>query len=739
MTSRPRLLIALLTLSFFQPASSNVISAAAQQLNPPHLSDMPSVDKVMQVMKTNDPAETALRQIGAFYQLEEIIKALSGRREFRGLTPDEARILGAYHVAEYNLTQAADKQFSPPAGFRTFSAQTPYRYSRWDPRFGVEGIQTFKLLLSPAVKAQFDSIIAGDNARREARNQENQSAATPVAAQPTGTPKPGSTAEARKCVESGRSVRICLTESMNAGLYELPGLGINELIKAATEPGLRMTGDYASATGFRLIFLPNKVSMVCRGVPSPQPYWVEVTDTQTLVKIQHGSKPVVFALRGDGKLSGAGPIRITGQVPAGTRTEQTMGTTSQTTTRQRTLSPGEERYYPNAVKNGPVYTVTEDTTELTYGPTGTRTVTEYTTKTVDCNLGLMTPIGPTPVPPDIESPFGILGAIFSGTAVLMQGGSLQSATKEMLSVDDAPPPGLRMTGSYVGQNDFSIKFNPESATLSCGEAARALKYSINRNGNQTQLNIQDNTNPTVLQLKPDGSLVGDGSVQVNGRQIVGSTQDPKNPFIFAPRVARCTVGSLYADGHAPANIASSSGTPSSRVPATPVPTTLAPTTPAPTTPAPATNGPSAPGTTQVGEPAALTISSGLVAAPGGPNPLAGKTIIVLRESFESILAKAGWIKPGSRSSALATWARACEVQDPSCRTAIDQMRPYFISSATFDNSGWLTFTNARSGTFYLVVQTTANGVHLVWDLRIDVKPGANSITLDQRNATPINQ
>ena len=47
-------------------------------LNPPYLSEMPSVEKVMQAMKTNDPRETALRQMGAFYQLIEIIATLSG-------------------------------------------------------------------------------------------------------------------------------------------------------------------------------------------------------------------------------------------------------------------------------------------------------------------------------------------------------------------------------------------------------------------------------------------------------------------------------------------------------------------------------------------------------------------------------------------------------------------------------------------------------------------------------------
>jgi hypothetical protein len=70
-----------------------------QALNPAYLSEMPSADRVMKALKTSDPRETALRQMGAFYQLSEIIKTLSGPREIRGYMPDEQGILQEYNVA----------------------------------------------------------------------------------------------------------------------------------------------------------------------------------------------------------------------------------------------------------------------------------------------------------------------------------------------------------------------------------------------------------------------------------------------------------------------------------------------------------------------------------------------------------------------------------------------------------------------------------------------------------------
>lgn len=713
------------------PALLASVAAAPQPqaLNPPYLSEMPPVDRVMSVMRVADPRETALRQIGAFYQLIEIIKCLSGSREFRGFTPDESRIIGAYDVAQYNVALEADKSFPNPSGNAKFSQQTPYRYSRSDPRFGVEGIQTFQSFLSPGLKAEFDKIVQGDNARREARAKSYQN---PVPQQTTTVPqqsaavKPGSQEELRRCVASGRSQRVCFSEVLGNGMDQITGISL----KQPSTPGLRMTGDYSGAGGFRLIFQPDKVTMVCRGVPSPRPYSVEVTNTQAQVRIQDGSRPVVFSLTPDGKLAGSGPIRVTGQVPAGTSTEQTMGMTTQKTTRTRQLAPGEERNYQNAQRNGQVYTVQEDATELVYGPSGTRTVTNYVTKTADCTLGLMTPIGPTPLPPDIESPFGLITTIFSGASVLMKGGSKEDATREMLNLDKAPPPGLRMSGRYAGEGGFSITFHPESATIACRDAERAHDYSVQRSANQIMLKIQDTANSIALQLRPDGSIVGDGTVQVNGRVIVGTTEDPKNPFVFAPKADRCAMGTLVAGGAVPANgpVAATN---------TVVPSSAA----APPTGAGVSSAPSAAttGSANPGAASSLSIVSGFAAQPGVVNPLAGNTILIVKDSFENILARAGLIPAGSSTGALTVWARACETRNPFCQKGIEELRPYLVASAKLDVNGGFTFGNARAGSYYLVAQANHNGRHLVWDLRIDLKPGANSITLDQHNTTPIDR
>ncbi len=80
-----------------------------------------------------------------------------------------------------------------------------------------------------------------------------------------------------------------------------------------------------------------------------------------------------------------------------------------------------------------------------------------------------------------------------------------------------------------------------------------------------------------------------------------------------------------------------------------------------------------------------------------------------------------------------------EARSPLCQQGIDALRPYIVATAKLDGNGGFTFPNGRTGTYYLVAQIPYNGLHLVWNLRVDLKPGANSVTLDQRNTTPIDR
>ena len=94
------------------------IIAEAQALNPPYLSEMPTVERVKREIQGADPMDTAARQAGAFAQLRQIIYdlALSQRRDRNEVTSDEKRLADAYYAAAYYASQPIEKSLSNSDG-----------------------------------------------------------------------------------------------------------------------------------------------------------------------------------------------------------------------------------------------------------------------------------------------------------------------------------------------------------------------------------------------------------------------------------------------------------------------------------------------------------------------------------------------------------------------------------------------------------------------------------------------
>jgi hypothetical protein len=139
--------------------------------------------------------------------------------------------------------------------------------------------------------------------------------------------------------------------------------------------------------------------------------------------------------------------------------------------------------------------------------------------------------------------------------------------------------------------------------------------------------------------------------------------------------------------------------------------------------------------------AVLSVASGFATQPGTVNPLAGKTYVLFKESFEGFLRRRGMFQgpPGStvKVSPLAAWVYSCQTQSPVCQQALYEARPNSVSEAKADLNGKASLAGVPAGTYYLFAITPYNKKVLVWDLRVDLKPGGNSVTLDQRNAAPL--
>jgi hypothetical protein len=140
-------------------------------------------------------------------------------------------------------------------------------------------------------------------------------------------------------------------------------------------------------------------------------------------------------------------------------------------------------------------------------------------------------------------------------------------------------------------------------------------------------------------------------------------------------------------------------------------------------------------------PAVLSVMSGLPAQPGTVNALAGKTFVLFKESFAGFLRRTGKFQgpPGStnRVAPLAAWLYSCQIQSPVCQQALLEARPNAVSEARADLNGKATLPGVPAGTYYLFAIAPYNKQALVWDLRVDLKPGMNLITLDQRNVAPL--
>jgi hypothetical protein len=143
-------------------------------------------------------------------------------------------------------------------------------------------------------------------------------------------------------------------------------------------------------------------------------------------------------------------------------------------------------------------------------------------KTAHCNIGVIPATNQSPKVSDLA------------TTVLGSEGSKSQNTK----------PGLRLNGTYAAQGGLSIDFRWDSATLECGQADNSEGYSVVPEGGHLVVKFDNNTGPFSLILQPNGTLAGQGTVDVAGRSIRQGTGN--NPNYYVPVNARCAVGTLSA-------------------------------------------------------------------------------------------------------------------------------------------------------------------------------------------------
>jgi hypothetical protein len=266
---------------------------------------------------------------------------------------------------------------------------------------------------------------------------------------------------------------------------------------------------------------------------------------------------------------------------------------------------------------------------------------------------------------------------------------------------------------------LEIEFQPDSAEVQCGNAVLAMPYQVEREENQLVVNIEDAASPVALTLGADGRLNGSGQIQVHGRR--GS--------------ASCALGVLAASEAGGGSIAAakSSAAPT-KTGVTPSPT---PPAGAKTTAGPAGSaaGPAAAVPNAVTRNAVLAIAAKFELPAGAPNPIAGHSFVLLRDDYATALSKGGFQVPAGLTPAKAT-ALACANRSPDCQKAGDAINTDMAAGVRMDANGKATFPGVAEGSYFLIGSVRYNNQFIYWDLPVELKNGANFITLGPGNAKP---
>jgi hypothetical protein len=460
-----------------------------KSFDPPYLNDMPSIELVKKEIQGKDATDTLARQVAVFTNLGTVVRSFSLAGNRYDLTPDEAKITGKYSLAAYEMEQNYKKTHTAAEADAFYHLHG--HYELMDPALDQE---MRAKLFSTAFLQQLASADKTWLQALQAHNEQEKRASEEAAnAAKGGSPfirnDPGTLA-ARRCVELGGNELKCMEEAFWTGLTDLGGGAIADILHPTGGPhfaGVVMNGWYRGAAGPRLSFGAESVLLDSCGelVPDNHAYTVTKKPNQLLINVQSQPTPIVFSMGSDGRLIGPGSIDVKGRIIV-----------------------GHQDVYVPPVAGG------SDVGHWSSVPI-------HAPKTERCTIGTLAQVPPPP--PDKNPLVGVVREIAAS----------------MSNVVTLGPPGLRMTGQYIGQGGFALDFADDAVTLDCGEAHVKQPYTVQNAATQLVITVNNDSTPFTLVLQSNGTLSGSGSMDVVGRVATGGAG-----VTFAPRNARCAIGTL---------------------------------------------------------------------------------------------------------------------------------------------------------------------------------------------------
>jgi hypothetical protein len=688
------------------------------------LSDMPSVERVKAEIKGSDATDTLARQVAVFTYLQSYIERIKINRTYRGpYTADEQRLIGAYSLAAYQMSQDYAKTHTPDEAkaFERLHGQ----YEDWSHR-----------LIGPQSAAAYKNMETESGARQQKHYDQEmtdykrdhaaqQAADKQIFGNKSGLSDDPTAVATRRCLELGGSSLGCVGKGMGAGFMDMIGFG-GDTLGGLTGPGsagVVLSGVYRNpATTGSLSFQESGVSIDGCGklVSDSHGYAIEKRPGgAVVVTVANEPRPIVLTMRPDaGGLSGPGPVDVKGNIIIG------YHTVTHTMYVNGAPAAGQGYYC-----NGPCST--------------SESVPDYAPKIERCTIGqLALPPGsltPKPAPaaaaPAEDS--GLLG-IFTGLA-------------DTLSPGGAPQPGLRMTGKF-SSGMLLLDFTLGTVTLDCGQAHVRQPYRVENTPDRLLVHVENAGGPFTLAVAPDNTLHGNGSTTVQGKLVTGMNGDN---VAFAPHAESCEVGALRpktgsmattqvaangaeARAAAAGAAAAAAATVESGASVTPAAASAAyARSTSSVSPAPAAALTSTPPAAAASVRAAMRVLI-TAAMPGAANPMVGQIVYVMRERMDEVLRKMGaplkaGVTPGQAWQAFAT---ECNKGGVDCAPIFQQLKSHFMTTTKLDAAGKATITtaSAATGQYYLFSQVRTAGGLMVWDVPANFVAGDNTVTLTAANA-----
>jgi hypothetical protein len=129
----------------------------------------------------------------------------------------------------------------------------------------------------------------------------------------------------------------------------------------------------------------------------------------------------------------------------------------------------------------------------------------------------------------------------------------------------------------------------------------------------------------------------------------------------------------------------------------------------------------------------LTLSVG---ATSSTDNVSGRKLWILKTDPQFALIKGG-ITSTPDGSVLQNWMRACQKRDRTCAAGAQALNPYSVGFATTDANGHAHTPPLPAGRYWVLSDAKVDNTRLMWNQPVDVKGADASLTLDRRNAMPV--